>query len=183
MRLNDPLITTIEYKENEYEIDLSFDNVLDVFDIMQDEEFLPYERAEIGLALLIGENELEILDQLDLFEMIWEEYINIGEEEFVERDLNGNPMPAKKTDKIIDLQKDAKFIYASFRQIGINLFNEQGKMQWVEFQALLEALPDDCIMSKIIKIRTYEPSKGESADHKLEMMKLKKKYSLAEEGD
>ncbi|MDT2774788.1 Gp15 family bacteriophage protein, partial [Enterococcus durans] len=73
---------------------------------------------------------------------------------------------------------DAKYIYASFRQIGINLFEEQGRMMWEEFQALLESLPDDTILARIIQIRTWEPSKGESTKEKERMRKLQQKYTL-----
>lgn len=51
----------------------------------------------------------------------------------------------------------------------------------MEFQALLNALPDDSIMSKIIQIRTWQPKGGESQDYLDEMNKLQKKYSLNQE--
>lgn len=73
-----------------------------------------------------------------------------------------------------------KYIYASFRQIGINLFEEQGKLSWEEFQALLESLPDDTVLAKIIQIRTWKPSKGESTEEKARMKELQKKYALSD---
>ena len=85
---------------------------------------------------------------------------------------------AVKEKKTISLVHDAKYIYASFRQIGINLFEEQGRMMWEEFQALLESLPDDTILARIIQIRTWEPSKGESAKENERMRKLQQKYAL-----
>ncbi|EIV0113033.1 hypothetical protein L6X95_002570, partial [Enterococcus faecalis] len=44
MRLNDPLVTTVEFEGKEYPLDLSFDNVLDVFDILSDENLFPEEK-------------------------------------------------------------------------------------------------------------------------------------------
>lgn len=38
MRLNDPLVTSIEFDGIELPIDLTFDNVLDVFDILEDSD-------------------------------------------------------------------------------------------------------------------------------------------------
>lgn len=181
MKLNDPLVTTIEFKGIEYPLDLSFDNVLDVLEIIN-ERFLENDTAELCLDFLIGDNDLNVMDQLDLFTEIVMNHINLRDN-FVELDLEGKPMPVKNSDAVIDFDQDAKFIYASFRQIGINLYEEQGKLQWVEFQSLLEALPDDCILSKIIRYRTYEPSRHESADYKSEMRKLKSKYSLKKVGD
>ena len=44
MRLNDPLVTSIEFDGTELPIDLTFDNVLDVFDILEDSDLLPEEK-------------------------------------------------------------------------------------------------------------------------------------------
>lgn len=185
MRLNDPLVTTVEFEGKEYPLDLSFDNVLDVFDILSDENLFPEEKMNMSLELLICDFEKEfegtLEQQLLLFNFILKKYIYLNEEVDRATDRLGNPLPIKKGKKVIDLTHDAKYIYASFRQIGINLFDEQGKMSWEEFQALLESLPDDTILAKIIQIRTWEPQKGESAREKSRMKKLQKKYALPDE--
>ena len=183
MRLNDPLVTSIEFDGKELPIDLTFDNVLDVFDILEDSDLFPEEKVNMCLELLIGDFEKFFQgsseQQLLLFNHILENYISVGNSDGVETDRLGNPMPnAVKEKKTISLVHDAKYIYASFRQIGINLFEEQGRMMWEEFQALLESLPDDTILARIIQIRTWEPSKGESAKEKARMRKLQQKYAL-----
>lgn len=183
MRLNDPLVTSIEFDGKELPIDLTFDNVLDVFDILEDSDLFPEEKVNMCLELLIGDFEKFFQgsseQQLLLFNHILENYISVGNSDGVETDRLGNPMPnAVKEKKTISLVHDAKYIYASFRQIGINLFEEQGRMMWEEFQALLESLPDDTILARIIQIRTWEPSKGESAKEKERMRKLQQKYAL-----
>ncbi|EON3036603.1 Gp15 family bacteriophage protein [Enterococcus faecium] len=183
MRLNDPLVTSIEFDGTELPIDLTFDNVLDVFDILEDSELFPEEKVNMCLELLISDFEKIFQgsseQQFLLFNYILENYISVGGSEGVETDRLGNPMPnAVKEKKTISLVHDAKYIYASFRQIGINLFEEQGRMAWEEFQALLESLPDDTILARIIQIRTWEPSKGESAKEKERMRKLQQKYAL-----
>lgn len=184
MRLNDPLVTSIEFEGKEYPIDLAFDNVLDVFDILADESLFPEEKINMSLELLICDFEEEFEGTLEqqflFFNFILKDYIYFNED-IEETDQLGNPLPVKKSKKIIDLTYDAKYIYASFRQIGINLFEEQGKMSWEEFQVLLESLPDDTILSKIIQIRTWEPQKGESTREKSRMKKLQKKYALPDE--
>lgn len=183
MRLNDPLVTSIEFDGKELPIDLTFDNVLDVFDILEDSDLFPEEKVNMCLELLIGDFEKIFQgsseQQFLLFNHILENYISVGNSDGVETDRLGNPMPnAVKEKKTISLVHDAKYIYASFRQIGINLFEEQGRMMWEEFQALLESLPDDTILARIIQIRTWEPSKGESAKEKERMRKLQQKYAL-----
>lgn len=183
MRLNDPLVTSIEFDGTELPIDLTFDNVLDVFDILEDVDLFPEEKVNMCLELLISDFEKifrgSTEQQFLLFNHILENYISVGSSETVETDRLGNPMPnAVKEKNTISLVHDAKYIYASFRQIGINLFEEQGQMMWEEFQALLESLPDDTILARIIQIRTWEPSKGESAKEKERMRKLQQKYAL-----
>lgn len=183
MRLNDPLVTSIEFDGIEIPVDLTFDNVLDVFDILEDVDLFPEEKVNMSLELLISDFEKIFQgsseQQFLLFNHILENYISVGGSGGVETDRLGNPMPnAVKGKNTISLVHDAKYIYASFRQIGINLFEEQGKLMWEEFQALLESLPDDTILARIIQIRTWEPSKGESAKEKERMRKLQKKYAL-----
>lgn len=183
MRLNDPLVTSIEFDGTELPIDLTFDNVLDVFDVLEDVDLFPEEKVNTCLELLISDFEKIFQgsseQQFLLFNHILENYISVDSSETIETDRLGNPMPnAVKEKKTISLVHDAKYIYASFRQIGINLFEEQGRMTWEEFQALLESLPDDTILARIIQIRTWEPSKGESNKEKERMRKLQQKYAL-----
>ena len=49
MRLNDSLTTEFEYNDKAYKIDLAFDNVLDVFDVLSDDDLRGHEKAEINL--------------------------------------------------------------------------------------------------------------------------------------
>lgn len=184
MRLNDPLTTEIEFEGSVYPLDLSFDNVLDVLDVIADKSLMAWEKVDLALNLLVGESNLTFKKQMELWELILNRHIQIGSQEKVIYDLEGNPMPTPKSSddkKSMDLVQDAKYIYASFRQIGINLFEEQGKMHWEEFQAILESLPDDTILPKIVQIRNWSPSKGESEKEKERMRELQAKYSLSKE--
>ncbi|MCD5076654.1 Gp15 family bacteriophage protein [Enterococcus gallinarum] len=184
MRLNDPLTTEIEFEGITYPLDLAFDNVLDVLDAISDKSLMAWEKVDLALNLLVGESNLNFAKQMELWELILNRHIQIGSQEKVVYDLEGNPMPTPKSSddkKSMDLVRDAKYIYASFRQIGINLFEEQGKMHWEEFQAILESLPDDTILPKIVQIRNWSPSKGESEKEKERMRELQAKYSLSKE--
>lgn len=184
MRLNDPLTTEIEFEGSVYPLDLAFDNVLDVLDTISDKSLMAWEKVDLALNLLVGESNLTFEKQMELWELILNRHIQIGSQEKVIYDLEGNPMPTPKSSddkKSMDLVQDAKYIYASFRQIGINLFEEQGKMHWEEFQAILESLPDDTILPKIVQIRNWSPSKGESEKEKERMRELQAKYSLSKE--
>lgn len=182
MRLNDPLITSFEFGGKEYNIDLSFDVVLDVFDVLGDKTLREWEKTETALLLLLDE-EIKGQEAINLWNFVYENFIEVKYEQPIEYDLKGNPLPPKPQEKkrIIDIEKDAQYIYASFRQAyGMNLFKEQGNLHWHEFQALLHALPSDTSMQKIIQIRLWEPQKGDSAEYKENMRKLQKIYALGE---
>ncbi|WZY36128.1 Gp15 family bacteriophage protein [Bacillus sp. FSL W8-1122] len=185
MRLNDPLVTSFEFEGEEYSIDLAFDNVLDVFDVMQDKLLRDHEKIEICLELLLGDCFKEKANNLfNLWSHIYDTFIHREEREIVEYDLQGNPLPVEKEEKkrLIDIDQDAEYIFASFKQAyGINLIEEQGKLHWNEFQALLHGLPHHTIMKRVIEIRDWEPSKGDSAEYKRKMEKAQKRVALPEE--
>ncbi|WP_342538444.1 Gp15 family bacteriophage protein [Sporosarcina sp. FSL K6-1540] len=180
MRLNDPLVNTCEYEGARYSLDLSFDNVLNVFDVFDDADLREYEQADIALALLVGVEYKSNTN--DLWNYIYATYINVESKRSIEYDRKGNPLPFQKESKqSIDFNKDAEYIYASFMQAyKINLYHERGKLHWHEFKSLLSGLPSDTIMQRIIQIRLYEPSKGESSEYKQAMRDLQKIYALEE---
>lgn len=184
MRLNDPLITSFIYKDEEYAIDLAFDNVLDVFDIISDESLREYEMAEICLLLLLNQ-EFKGLEAVELWNYVYENFIEFKGKEIIEYDLNGNPMPIQEDDEdqenYSDLNQDADYIYASFKQAyDMDLFEQQGKLHWHKFKALLHGLPENTIMQRIIGIRAWEPQKGDTVEYKKSMEKLQKFYALEE---
>lgn len=181
MRLNDPLVTSFSFESEEYSIDLAFDNVLDVFDVLDDVALRDHERAEICLSLLLGDVPNDKSLTIQLWNYVYESFIHIESKQPIEYDRQGNPMPVKEDSKkkFIDLEKDAEYIFASFQQAyQMNLFKEQGKLHWREFQSLLTGLPSDTIMQRIIQIRMWQPSKGESSEYKQSMRDLQKVYAL-----
>lgn len=178
MRLNDPLVTSFSFCGETYPIDLSFDNVLDVFDVLSDSALFKEQKIELVIDLLVEKTTLSIIEKLEMWEYIKSNFILIGDSATPETDELGNELPTKAGKRSIDISLDAKYIYASFRQIGINLFEEQGKLSWQEFQALLESLPENTIMQRIIQIRNWEPQKGMDAKEKRKMRELQRKYAL-----
>lgn len=181
MRLNDPLPTSIFFEGKQYPLNLAFNNVLDVLEILNNNKIMMHLKLPAIIEFLIGENDLNMHQKAELWKIIRTEYIENDEKKAVRTDRQGNVVPDVEEEddvKTIDLERDAKYIYASFRQIGINLFSEQNKMQWCEFQALIQALPDDTILQRIIQIRVWKPSKGESSEYKAQMRKLQEKYRL-----
>ncbi len=173
-----------EFEGMEYQIDLAFDNVLDVFDALSNSFLSEIERIDLALTLLLGEYETK--NGVALWNYIYESFIHIETTKVIEYDLQGNPMPGQEDEgnevQLIDLEKDAEYIYSSFRQAyHINLMVEQGRLHWNEFKALLNALPSNTIMKRIMEIRGWEPKKGDSSEYKSSMNELKKKFALNRE--
>ena len=189
MKLNDRLLNAYEYNGIEYRIDMAFDNVLDIFDVLADDDLSDFDKANLGLLYLFDGEHLDPEratiapeDAIETWNDIFENYISVADKEVVDYDLQGNPMPKKATKKLIDIEKDAEFIYSSFRQAyRIDLFDEQGKMHWHKFQALLNGLPENTIFKRIIQIRAWEPSKHESKEYKKSMSELQEIYSLEDD--
>lgn len=182
MRLNDKLVTSFIFDEKKYDIDLAFDNVLDVFDILSDKSLRDYERANICLSFLLDDQEYD--RPIELWNYIYINLIGTKEKTIVPLDRKGNPMPKSNDEEddkgpSYDLEHDAEYIYSSFRQAyGINLFSEQGKLHWQEFKALLNSLPEDTIFQNILEIRLWKPSKHDSAETKRNMKKAQKRHAI-----
>ncbi|HER6734295.1 TPA: bacteriophage Gp15 family protein [Streptococcus pyogenes] len=183
MKLNDPLVESFEFRGEIYPIDLSFNKVLDVFDVIDDDFLNEAEKCFLCLDILVDRTDLPFTYAVDLWVYIKTNFIDVERPEKPQLDIKGNPMPVVKekedNKKVIDLSLDAEFIYASFRQAyQINLLKEQNRLSWIEFKALLNALPDDTVMQRIIAIRQWEDDGEGSKKYRDNMRKLKAKYSL-----
>ena len=187
MRLNDPLVTSFLYKNKEYDIDLSFDTVLDAYDIL-DSDLRGDEKANLCLRLVLDDQEYDPNDAIDMWNYIYLSFIHVESKEVVKKDLLGNPIPVPKEEKenkrLIDFTKDANYIYSSFMQAyNINLIDEQGKLHWKEFLALLDGLPSNTKMREVMRIRDWKPSKHDSKEYKEQMRELQEFYALESEVD
>lgn len=188
--LTDALPWEVEINGKTYNIDMSFDNVLSVIDILNNKEIPEFEQVIIGLRLLLDTGANDILKNnppeecVKIFLELFEELINTEKDEVIEYDIAGNPMPKiKNADEnidVFDIKQDAQFIYASFMQdYHIDLFEQQGKMHWWQFLALLHGLRDDTKFKKVIEIRTMEPPTGKGTEKQRRAIeKLKKIYAL-----
>lgn len=74
---------------------------------------------------------------------------------------------------VIDFDEDANLIYASFLQAyGIDLYDVDPEgLHWYKFRALLQGIPPDTQLSRLIEIRAYD---GDDPDYK----KLRDKFAL-----
>lgn len=190
--------------DKEYALDLSFDTVLKMFEMMRDADIPEYIKPHFAIRMLISKslagdtreekaesfnNDFEnysIEEMSKVFKSIFEEHISLSdvEDNHVEYDLAGNPMKTTASDDTkqrapYDIRYDGDYIYSSFLQAyGIDLFDVQGELHWRKFNALLSGLPEGTKLMEVIKIRKWKPQKGDSSEYKEEMRRLQKDYAL-----
>ncbi|MFD2658630.1 Gp15 family bacteriophage protein [Gracilibacillus thailandensis] len=184
MRLTDYLEDTINIRGIEYKLDFTFDNILRTYELYDAEDASDAEKIVIMFDNLV----INCEQPLDLEEksMIIEKILN----ELVEKDTvkeqvqeeqeeeNQEEVPQKKTH---DLVQDADLIYASFLyDYNIDLFEQQGKLHWKKFVALLNNLSDDSIFKKVVHIRVKDIPKEtkHNREEVRNLRKLKQLYSL-----
>lgn len=177
-----PLDDTVEINGKTYKIDLSFDNVLRLVDMLSDDELDDATQINLGLEMLIGTrlDEYDIFEKEKIFHEIFKNTIAKDAEENTPVDIDGNPMPQTKEEKIYSIKQDAEYIYASFYQdYGIDLFEMQGKLHWYKFKALLAGLRSNTKFKEVIEIRTMELPAGKgNQKYREKIQKLKDYYKL-----
>lgn len=186
--LSRKLTDTLVIDDEEFPLNLSFDNVLRLFEMWRDEDVPEYVKPHFGIRILTGETleDFTVEEMSEVFNEVFEEHISLStvEDNHVEYDLAGNPMKTtasngKQEQAPYDIRYDGDYIYASFLQAyGIDLFNVQGDLHWKKFNALLSGLPEGTKFMEVIKIRKWKPQKGDSAEYKEEMRRLQKDYAL-----
>lgn len=183
-KLTDKLVIDDE----EFPLNLSFDNVLRLFEMWRDEDVPEFVKPHFGIRILTGETleDFTVEEMSEVFNEVFEEHISLStvEDNHIEYDLAGNPMKTtasngKQEQAPYDIRYDGDYIYASFLQAyGIDLFDVQGELHWKKFNALLSGLPEGTKFMEVIKIRKWKPQKGDSAEYKEEMRRLQKDYAL-----
>lgn len=199
-KLSDKLVID----DKEYLLNLSFDNVLKMFEMLRDGDIPEYVKPHFAIRILISQSlegetreekaksfnevfeDFSIEEMSKVFKSVFEEHISLSdvEDNHVEYDLAGNPMKTTASDDTkqrvpYDIRFDGDYIYSSFVQAyNMDLFDVQGKLHWRKFNALLSGLPEGTKLMEVIKIRKWKPQKGDSTEYKEEMRKLQKDYAL-----
>ena len=179
--IDEKLATTIEIEGITYEVNLSFDNIIKLLGLIKNPRMCDGEKVYRGIYMLLHtELDLEIEQQLPIFESLITTFIHAEDEFDIQVDLEGNPMPVARKKPVYDLTYDATYIYTSFQQAyNINLFEAQGKLDWRQFKLLLRDLPDDTKFKQVIDIRTrpYPKGKGMSEERR-RLKEAKRAYAL-----
>lgn len=168
-----------EYNGTVIRLSLSFDNVLRVFELLEDDTFYDWEKVDIVLEILVENyediGELSINEKFEIYAYIFKEFLDMdfskaGENEIVK--------------KIFDFKKDAGLIYASFLSAyGMDLFEQQGKLHWQKFIQLLTNLNKDTIFKEVVGIRQMKvpPPDKYNREYREYVLKMKQLYRLEDE--
>lgn len=180
----------VEIDGKKFPINVSFDNVLKLIDMTRDKSLAPNYKIVLGIKMLFGK-ETDLLqlpfEQLnEVFLSVFKLYVNEGKEPEKQVDLAGNPLPPeyqKDKENFYSLKQDAEYIFASFMQAyGIDLVEQQGKLHWFKFQALLSGLPENTKFRQVVSIRMWKkPSKSDTEES--QMRELQEIYKLADESE
>src|SRR5690625_2216532 len=104
-----PITETVEINGEKYNLDMSFDNILRLFDLLEDKSLNDIEKVETGLLMLIDNklDDYDIQEKAKIFIEIFKSAIGAEKEE-QPVDLDGNPMPvaSKENKKVYDLAQD-----------------------------------------------------------------------------
>lgn len=188
-KLVDELVLEIEGEEQIFPLLLSFDRVLKLFEMWGDEEIPEIMRPLLALKILTGvsfEN-LTVDEAMEIVRAVFEEYIQTRKvDDEVEYDLAGNVIKTTSADephkRLYNLKYDGDYVFASFMQAyRIDLIEEIGKLHWKKFNALLVGLPEGTKFVEVLKIRSYEPQKGDSQEYIEKMRELQREFRLPDE--
>ncbi len=187
------MIFALTERENDFytwhgvrlELNLSFDNIISLLDLLSDEDVNEYARIDIALHMLVIEREL--LKQLDteqksmLFMDVLKARLDIDLKTLMNND-NKEKVDEKLPElPIVDFKIDAERIFSSFLfDYNIDLIEQQGKMQWNKFLALFRNLSEKSPMGQALHYRTCEiPQKDKhNADERKRIKKMKEIYEL-----
>lgn len=176
MKLTDRFDDFIIFKGKKLNLKLYFDTVLRSFELFRDDRLNDFERIDIALDMFIENQE-------DIAGISFEEksiIVNAIFDNFI-KDKEMETQEESTQNKIYDLEKDAEFIYASFLfDYNLDLFEQQGKLHWKKFKALLSNLSEESKFMKVIGYRTMKIPTSDKYDREEveRLKKLKKLYSL-----
>lgn len=188
-KLVDELILEIEGEEQIFPLFLSFDRVLKLFEMWGDERVPKIMRPLFALKILTGVSfkDLTVDEAMEIVRAIFEEHIRPGKvNDEVEYDLAGNVIKTTSAEephkRLYNLKYDGDYVFASFMQAyRIDLIEEIGRLHWKKFNALLVGLPEGTKFVEVLKIRSYEPQKGDSPEYIEKMRELQREFRLPDE--
>lgn len=173
--LTDYSEAAITYKGKKYRLDLAYDTVLSANYVATNPDIDIEDKLWLVTELLV-KRKVRLLteDSYRLIEAIYKEKIN-----FQTRPAQ-RPRP-----KVVDFMLDGDYIFASFYQdYGIDLLEQQGKLQWKKFIVLFQGLSEKTKIREIMRIRSMKvpPYNGKNQEERQQILDLKSFYALPVNG-
>ena len=135
MKLQDRLPESVTVLGRRYRLDLDFRNVLRMMEVLERDDLLPSARVFLALKCVMKRPPTNPGPVLDA--------------------VRGLLFPERKHGdgkRLTSFEQDADLIRAAFRQAyGIDLYRD--RLHWMEFTALLSALPEGSRYSEVLGIR------------------------------
>ena len=146
----------------------SFDRVLAFLDILKEKNMMEADIEKAAVFLLFGDQKLTCKEVSEAFKKA--------------QDVLFEPQKSEDSGpRVLDFRQDAGLILAAFRQAyRVDLFQEQGRMHWLEFLALLQNIPQGTRLAEVMEIRACKVPTANKHNHEQvrALMKAKAKYAI-----
>ncbi|MFT8491559.1 Gp15 family bacteriophage protein [Oenococcus sicerae] len=137
---------TFKWRGEDYLIDLSYDNVLRWFKLLDDGHVDQTRKVTLAFEMFIG-SDLNVPIKAQAKEV--NSIANLIAESPYGSSNDDNPI------RVFDYQQDSEAIYASFlMDYNIDLIEQKGKLSYFKFRALLSNLSDKTPIKRIMNIRS-----------------------------
>jgi hypothetical protein len=181
MKLTDDLQDALIFQGMQLVLNLAFDIVLRARELQDDNAFSQWEKVDILCEMYVMNydaiKEFDIEIKSEIVQAIYKSFIDDVNDDEDENKENSK----KRSEPVFDFDQDAEIIYASFLyDYGIDLYEQQGKLHWKKFLALLSSLSEKSPLGKIIGIRTAKLPKRtkENVEERSRLQELKRLYAL-----
>lgn len=176
LSLTEELTQSIAYQGREYPIDLSYDNVLRFYQLLDDADFDEGEKIIAAFHIFFDEEAPDDPEFLMNVVKLLGEYVSDSPYGGDTANSQDDQAPIR----YFSFQQDAPAIYASFmEQYGIDLIEEQGKLHWDKFKALLDGLGPDTQFRRIVAIR-QRTTDGLEGEELAALMEQQQYYRLTD---
>lgn len=181
LSLTDKPEESLEYQGKTYRLNLCFDNVLQFYKLMDDQDVSESNKILIAFEVFFDSDAVNYVLNNGDTELLVQgvekvaSYIN-------ESSYDASSGSGDVSARSFSYEQDAEAIYSSFmQQYHIDLINEQGNLHWDKFKALLHGLNDKTWFGQIIQIRETDVGQIEDIKQKQEIQQLQDYYALTDE--
>lgn len=168
---------TVEAYGMEFGVNPSFDTVLLISRLFDEEELTEEDKVAQALKMLVtfGKTEqLNINQKSELLRKIYEQCVHVPKK-----------TPIRQSTPVLDFDYDGEYIYSSFlMDYGIDLIEQQGILTWKKFIALFQGLSSKTKIREVMRIREMKiPAyNGKNSEEIREIQELKSFYALPVRG-